>query len=276
VGLSEVARERAERILAQAQSDIDLNDLGETPRLGMAVVGRLCQMYDMQVSLRQSAYGGVRAVLIAPHDMLTTGPAPGLAHGIGASAVPRLGDDGQLITPRPSRKRRPTGPVPSPALSPVGAPEADADDGPPVTEWTPMGLPRRRSRVKTPLGQRIAEARAAEAAAPGGPQPPSPEAGPEPEPGLWVEAFMNGVSGGDGPGSASGADTREGADAARGRDADAPGEPAGSDGGSGRAAVHGDFGSDDAGAPVDRARRGAARTPARTDSDDVADEGDPK
>ena len=89
VSLSEEARTRAERMLAQAQAGIDLNDLGETPRLGMAVVGRLCQMYNLQVSLRQSAYGGVRAVLVVPRDVITTGPAPGIAHGIGASALPR-------------------------------------------------------------------------------------------------------------------------------------------------------------------------------------------
>src|SRR6185503_15025374 len=58
VSLSEEARARAERILTQAQSGLDLNDLGETPRLGLAVVGRIARMYQLQVSLRQSAYGG--------------------------------------------------------------------------------------------------------------------------------------------------------------------------------------------------------------------------
>lgn len=263
VSLSEEARARAERILSQAQSGIDLNDLGETPRLGMAVVGRLCRMYDMQVSLRQSAYGGVRAVLIAPHEMLTTGPAPGLAHGIGASAVPRVGDDGELITPQPSRKRRPTGPVPSPPLPPTRS--ASAPDEPPVvTEWTPMGLPQRRSRVKTSLRQRIGRAQAAESAASPGParpsapfgQRPGQQNGSEPEPGLWVEAFMSGVTG-DGSTSASDG----------GRD--------GGTGGSGPgAAPAGGSGSDIVRANGEQ--RDGARPPARTDSDDVVDEGDPK
>jgi signal transduction histidine kinase len=274
VSLSEEARARAERILAQAQSGIDLKDLGETPRLGMAVVGRLCLMYDMQVSLRQSAYGGVRAVLIAPHDMLTTGPAPGLAHGIGASAVPRLGDDGELITPQPSRKRRPTGPVPSPPAPPAWgagtAAESTADDAPVVTDRTPMGLPQRRSRVKTSLRQWITEAHAAgqngasaaepgavpvagRAVPPAAPQAPSrpehqprriPEqrTGSDPEPGLWVAAFMSGVSGGDG---------------GAGEDGSGPGG-------------HG------AGPPDDHEPPGTAWPPARTDSVDVVDEGDLK
>lgn len=284
VSLSEEARARAERILAQAHSGIDLNDLGETPRLGMAVVGRLCRMYDMKVSLRQSAYGGVRAVLVAPHTMLTTGPAPGLAHGIGASAVPRMGDDGELIAPQASRKRRPTGPVPSPPLPPARDTPA-SDDAPVVTEWTPMGLPQRRSRVKTPLRQRIAEARAEEAATGGAGQAGSVSAprggqpglrnGSEPEPGLWVAAFMNGVTG-DEPGSAPQRDTRPGGDTDHGSGGDTDaGRAAGaghvtaSAGGSGRDA-------EDAGAPPAGVPRAGAHPPARTDSDDVADEGDLK
>ncbi|MFD7316186.1 sensor histidine kinase [Streptomyces sp. NPDC059883] len=151
VSLSEEARARAETMLAQAQAGIDLNDLGETPRLGMAVVGRLCQMYNLQVSLRQSAYGGVRAVLIVPRDVVTTGPAPGIAHGIGASALPRGSGAGLPTTDvlRPANRvpRPATGPQPS---VPVAGPMED--DIPVVTEWTENGLPQRRSRGRAPLG----------------------------------------------------------------------------------------------------------------------------
>ncbi|MFJ5222502.1 ATP-binding protein [Streptomyces sp. NPDC088400] len=151
VSLSEEARTRAERMLAQAQAGIDLNDLGETPRLGMAVVGRLCQMYNLQVSLRQSAYGGVRAVLIVPRDVVTTGPAPGIAHGIGASALPRGSGAGlpttDVLRPADRVPRPVTGPQPSAPL--VASMD---DDVPAVTEWTENGLPQRRSRGRAPLG----------------------------------------------------------------------------------------------------------------------------
>ncbi|WP_326609694.1 ATP-binding protein [Streptomyces scopuliridis] len=151
VSLSEEARARAETMLAQAQAGIDLNDLGETPRLGMAVVGRLCQMYNLQVSLRQSAYGGVRAVLIVPRDVVTTGPAPGIAHGIGASALPRGSGAGlpttDVLRPADRVPRPATGPQPS---APVAGPMED--DIPVVTEWTENGLPQRRSRGRAPLG----------------------------------------------------------------------------------------------------------------------------
>ncbi|MFE0427666.1 ATP-binding protein, partial [Streptomyces sp. NPDC058953] len=84
VAMSEEARLRAERMLREAQEGIDLNDLGETPRLGLAVVGRLSRTYGFQVSLRSSAYGGVRAVLVVPKKLITTAAkATGLAHGIG-------------------------------------------------------------------------------------------------------------------------------------------------------------------------------------------------
>ncbi|MGV9884868.1 sensor histidine kinase [Streptomyces sp. NPDC003006] len=200
VSLSEEARARAERMLARAQAGVDLNDLGDTPRLGMAVVGRLAQLYSMQISLRQSAYGGVRAVLIVPRDMMTTDPAPGLAHGIGASAVPRVDSGGRLIE-EPVRNIRRKKPRVVTAGPPLRSQRSGAmeDDVPEVTEWTENGLPQRRSRVTMSLkeryareieAQRIAEAHAAATA----PPPPAPKKEGT-EPGLWVEAFMKGVKG---------------------------------------------------------------------------------
>lgn len=223
VSLSEEARTRAERMLARAQAGIDLNDLGETPRLGMAVVGRLCQMYNLQVSLRQSAYGGVRAVLVVPRDVVTTGPAPGIAHGIGASALPRgtglalplkeaLRSVDGPPPPRPLTGPQPS--VPAPAPAPRSAPKVMAaleDDVPVVTEWTENGLPQRRSRTRAPLGSHnlglIARGAAAASA------PPAAETngtngtngahgtngdngqGGQPGPGIWLEAFTKAVNG---------------------------------------------------------------------------------
>ncbi|CAM5348354.1 histidine kinase OS=Streptomyces griseomycini OX=66895 GN=FHS37_004795 PE=4 SV=1 [Streptomyces griseomycini] len=89
VNLDEQARARIEDILERAQRGVDLQEIGANPRLGLAVVGRLCTQFNMQVSLRASAYGGVRAVLVVPSEMITDQPGVGLAHGIGATAVPR-------------------------------------------------------------------------------------------------------------------------------------------------------------------------------------------
>ncbi|MGW8377923.1 ATP-binding protein [Actinacidiphila sp. SB3-2] len=89
IGLSEEARERVERMLREAHAGLDLDDLGEAPRLGISVVGRLAQANSFEVTLSRSAYGGVRAVLVVPSNLVTTAPATGRAHGIGAASVPR-------------------------------------------------------------------------------------------------------------------------------------------------------------------------------------------
>ncbi|MFG3290676.1 sensor histidine kinase [Streptomyces sp. NPDC048179] len=192
--LNEEARDRLEGLLEKAKQGKDIQVLGENPRLGLSVVGRLCTTYNMDVSLRASAYGGVRAVLIVPSDMMTTDPAPGIAHGIGATGIPKP-ELGALEGPkRPPKKRRPTSP-----RIPAGI--SMEDDVPEVTEWTAGGLPQRRSRMKMPLSQRLAEQAAIERAErEGNPtvwsQHKEPEPEPEPErrePGLWVEAFWEGL-----------------------------------------------------------------------------------
>ncbi|MEV0172413.1 ATP-binding protein [Streptomyces sp. NPDC050803] len=199
VSLSEEARARVENMLEQAKAGVDLQELGVSPRLGLAVVGRLCTAFNMQVSLRSSAYGGVRAVLIVPREMITTEPGVGLAHGIGAAAEPKV-DLGALEGPkRKPKTRRPTSPR-------IPASVSMEDDVPVVTEWTANGLPQRRSRVKTPLSERLAEQAAIERAdreaIARGEKPVwgDPDAVPEPKkdeddtpPGLWVEAFWEGL-----------------------------------------------------------------------------------
>ncbi|MES4890760.1 ATP-binding protein [Streptomyces sp. NPDC096012] len=202
VSLSEESRARIEQMIEDAKNGDDAQNLGENPRLGLAVVGRLCKHFDMEVSLRASAYGGVRAILIVPRVMTTTEPGVGAAHGIGATGVPQP-ELGAVEGPkRPPKKRRPTSPK-------IPAGISMEDDVPEVTEWTAGGLPQRRSRVKTPLSQRYAEQAAIERAEREGrptiwsqtrsePEP-EPEVDPERKkllerpPGMWMEAFWDGL-----------------------------------------------------------------------------------
>ncbi|MFF3939525.1 sensor histidine kinase [Streptomyces phaeofaciens] len=193
VSLSEEARAKTEKMLDDAMRGVTIQDLGGAPRLGLAVVGRLCKSFNLQVSLRTSAYGGVRAVLIVPSEMMTSDPAPGFAHGIGATAVPQI-ELGAIEGPkRPPKKRRPTNPK-------IPANVSLDDDVPEVTEWTEQGLPQRRSKSKISITQRYREAYAAQAAERAGePDPfarPEQEPVPErkkPEPGLAFEAFWEGL-----------------------------------------------------------------------------------
>ncbi|MFG2289745.1 ATP-binding protein [Streptomyces sp. NPDC048595] len=191
IGLSEEARARAERMLNEARAGIDLKDLGESPRLGLAVVGRLARAYDFQVSLPPSAYGGVRAVLTVPKASITTAPAPGRAHGIGASSGPRTApshSSAQPAAPAPEQTPR-TLPAPRsitevPGAVAASAPLDRAEEHHTGTEVTASGLPQRRRRSPN-------SARKAAAARPG----PAATAHEEPAPGVWMAELRSGLAG---------------------------------------------------------------------------------
>ncbi|WP_167345807.1 ATP-binding protein [Streptomyces roseochromogenus] len=200
VSLTEESRARIEKMIEDARNLDDAHNLGENPRLGLAVVGRLCKMFDMEVSLRASAYGGCRAILVVPRVMTTTEPGVGAAHGIGATGTP-MPELGAVEGPkRPPKRRRPTSPK-------IPAGISMEDDVPVVTEWTAGGLPQRRSRMKTPLSQRFAEkAEVEQAEREGRPtiwSQPKPEPEPELDPeikklrerpiGQGIEDFWNGL-----------------------------------------------------------------------------------
>jgi signal transduction histidine kinase len=186
VSMSEEARKRAEKMLHQAQQGIDVADLGETPRLGLSAVGKLARANGFTVSLRPSAYGGVRAVLVVPQRLITSTTAVGglaLAHGIGSFSGPR-----ETVTAGEPAQRTATGPV--------ALPEEDA---PVVTdERLPNGLPQRRRRIpREQSGRHAAPAQAAPAVQiPGQDQGPAPErsetAQAGPQPGEWLAAFTGG------------------------------------------------------------------------------------
>ncbi|MFI6287701.1 ATP-binding protein [Streptomyces sp. NPDC051018] len=177
VSMSEEARQRAERMLRQAQEGIDLNDLGETPRLGLAVVGRLAQAYGFQVSLRSSAYGGVRAVIVVPKELITTvASATGLAHGIGASSGPRANGT-------PALEPRPVSHAAAPTIADMMT--TKDDDIPVVTERTPTGLPQRRRKGPSTPAPVVTVPE------------PEPKDAPAVQPGMWLAAFQNGLAGED-------------------------------------------------------------------------------
>ncbi|MFJ6651124.1 sensor histidine kinase [Streptomyces sp. NPDC091290] len=187
VSMSEEARKRAERMLRQAQQDLDLTDLGETPRLGLAVVGRLAQAYGFQVALRSSAYGGVRAVVVVPQNLITTvAAATGLAHGIGTSSVPRT-----TLPPSAAEPHAYSAPQDLAYVEPTDQhSHAVPDTGGFVAGRTIAGLPqRRRRRIVTPDDSEV-QAPAAPAAA------AAEESAPQVQPGMWLAAFQSGLASG--------------------------------------------------------------------------------
>ncbi|MDI2130042.1 ATP-binding protein [Yinghuangia seranimata] len=193
IGLAEEARRRVERLLEEASAGLDLTDLGESPRLGLAVVGRLAQQQGFRVSLRPSAYGGVRAILIVPTELLTSAPisvVTGAAPGLDALPAART----RTLSSGTTRG----------AASPK-------DDEP--MERTPNGLPQRRRRTSAgpprlasvpPSPRTPAGTGPATASAPAGQR--GTDTADAPEPGLWLAAFQDAVSG-ESPGSGT-ADSR--------------------------------------------------------------------
>jgi signal transduction histidine kinase len=181
IGLTDEARARAEAALAQASAgsaELDLDDLGETPRLGLAVVGRLARVNGFTVALRPSVYGGVRAVLTVPKELITVAPDSGGQIARAASLPP----------PRP-RVEGPTGP----------SKVAGMDERAGELTRNVNGLPQRQNRRRAPAtagAQPTGTGPAQAPRRPGQPARRSEDAAAAPvEPGMWLAAFQDGISG---------------------------------------------------------------------------------
>ncbi|MEU8133501.1 sensor histidine kinase, partial [Streptodolium elevatio] len=194
IGLSEEARRRVERLLEEASAGLDLADLGESPRLGLAVVGRLAQEHNFRVSLRPSAYGGVRAILVVPKELLTTAPV-----SVVSGAAPGL-------AALPAARTVAGGPARISAAPVESAPRGRTANGLPQRHRrTPAEPPRLVPPVRTagPPDTGRPGSAGANPAAGGGARPAtpsqddsaSPAADSAPEPGLWLAAFHGAVSG---------------------------------------------------------------------------------
>ncbi|MEU1420591.1 ATP-binding protein [Kitasatospora sp. NPDC005751] len=169
IGMEEDQLRRARRLLA-GPSDVLLTELGNPPKTGFAVVGKLARQYGFSCHIEPSPYGGMRTIVRIPAALLT------------------VVDEEQplsVLTPLPLRAG--AGPAPAPTVQAVPTPRAGADDptGQDVPEWhdvpdghdTPTrhpapamhvvppvrgvtaddsGLPSRRRR--RPLGPQVPEA----------------------------------------------------------------------------------------------------------------------
>ncbi|MCB5168369.1 ATP-binding protein [Streptomyces bambusae] len=91
VGMNDEERARAERLLSTERVS-GVSGLGSPPQFGFAVIGVLCERFGFEVSVDSSSpYGGVRAVVLLPHDLLTAMPerqAPAAPVAVPAPAAP--------------------------------------------------------------------------------------------------------------------------------------------------------------------------------------------
>ncbi|MCT4351657.1 ATP-binding protein [Streptomyces sp. Je 1-79] len=113
VGMNDEERARAAKLLTTERVS-GVSGLGSPPQFGFAVIGVLCERFGFEVSVDSSSpYGGVRSVLLLPHDMLTG---------------------------MPEKK------APAPAVPAVAAPDPSGPTSAVTTSTTDDGLPRRRRK----------------------------------------------------------------------------------------------------------------------------------
>ncbi|MFD7710349.1 ATP-binding protein [Streptomyces sp. NPDC059785] len=76
VGMNEEERTNASELLSGTRA-ASVSSLGNPPKFGFAVIGALCARYDFTVTVDStSPYGGVRAVVLLPKELLTSMPEP--------------------------------------------------------------------------------------------------------------------------------------------------------------------------------------------------------
>ncbi|WP_335933903.1 ATP-binding protein [Streptomyces sp. PTD5-9] len=135
LGMGQEEKDRAAALLAP-QAAISVSSLGIPPQFGFAVSGVLAARYGFKVSVDSvSPYGGVRAVVLLPDELLTAdAPAP-------AEEAPAVHDPGVSTLPR-RQAAAPPAPTPlfPPAAHPAPAPQ------PPAAFTTAGGLPKRRRK----------------------------------------------------------------------------------------------------------------------------------
>ncbi|MFD4658918.1 ATP-binding protein [Kitasatospora sp. NPDC058444] len=146
IGMDEDQLRRARRLLA-GPPDMLLTELGNPPKTGFAVIGKLARQYGFSCHIEPSPYGGMRTILRIPAALVTVvddeqplsvltplplragaGPAPAPT----VAAVPPMRDADEQDGPRLADRHNRPGPHPAPAIRVVPDPVADglAADGP--------------------------------------------------------------------------------------------------------------------------------------------------
>ncbi|MEY9844825.1 ATP-binding protein [Streptacidiphilus sp. MAP5-3] len=136
VGMNDEERARADRLLNTDRVS-GVAGLGNPPQFGLAVIGVLCERFGFEVSVDSSSpYGGVRAVVLLPHELLTSMPekktpapaAPAAAPVPPPAMLPEPGlPVGATADGLPMRRRkRPMAIVPTGEQGPASAPRSGA------------------------------------------------------------------------------------------------------------------------------------------------------
>ncbi|MFF1872072.1 ATP-binding protein [Kitasatospora herbaricolor] len=200
IGMEDDQLGRAKRLLS-GPSEVLLTELGNPPKAGFAVVGKLARQYGFSCHIEPSPYGGMRTIVRIPGALLTVvdaeqplsvltplpvavplpavsrPPLPGPAPEPEPATAPAAGPD---LEHPPAVPAAPAAPVPAPAGT--GAlPAVPLGDG--------SELPSRRRRAPLP------QAAAADRATPERAPEPAPERTPEQAAARW-QALQDGTGSG--------------------------------------------------------------------------------
>ncbi|MGV9288423.1 sensor histidine kinase [Streptomyces sp. NPDC003719] len=135
VGMSDEERTRAEKLLSSERAS-GVAGLGNPPQFGFAVIGLLCERFGFEVSVDSSSpYGGVRAVVLLPHELLTAMPEKKTPTPAAGAARPVLdgGPEAALPSSQTSdglprrRRKRPMAIVPGNTSAPRAAGRSESE-----------------------------------------------------------------------------------------------------------------------------------------------------
>jgi len=103
LGMTAEKYEQLNRLLANPPTP-DVTQLGEIPQLGLLVVGLLAHHIGLEITLCKSAYGGTKAVVLIPSELLEEAPAllPNLSESGREPIAPHCeADDAESGAPEP-------------------------------------------------------------------------------------------------------------------------------------------------------------------------------
>jgi signal transduction histidine kinase len=177
VGLDDYRLAQA-RAVATGETRVGLEDLGEVPQTGLAVVGQYVRRHGFRVDISESAYGGVRAVIGIPTELVETlepaesASVPGIS--VPGSRGPESATAGEIAAGAlPGKLPRRRSPRHSDAVPSVPSVRADASE--PTADQATSG-----TRADGAIGAILDDSAAGESAQ------PTPE-----QAGAWMDAFLN-------------------------------------------------------------------------------------
>lgn len=167
VGMNDEERTKATGLLSGARAS-GVSGLGNPPQFGFAVIGVLCERYGFTVSVDStSPYGGVRAVVLLPDELLTSvphqpprtvvgTPGPPLGGGPERASI-AAGTAGGL----PRRRRRPAVAATPPAPAAPVAPQRSEEEAASRMSAFQSGTLAGRAALRDPADRTSSAARQA-------------------------------------------------------------------------------------------------------------------